>query len=513
MLVDFVKLFLYLTFFCVLCMFYGMPIHIIRDVALTIRSFYKRLTDFLKYRHATRDMNDRYPDATAEDIRSQDVCIICREPMRAWSPHERNEGDGAPATPQVDQHLRPKKLPCSHILHFACLRSWLERQQNCPTCRQPVLSSSSSSTTSPAAQGQAQQAAANRNGPDGRQEPGDQNRIRFFNLGPLRLGFGAGNDLRALEQQLENEDAPAANRPAANDRDDGNVHQFGFSLGMRRNRRAPPSDGQSSSRDIQSQLQSVEQQLMRQAYSLNLQHEQLQLIRSMQGELARLRIANANPPAGHSHPYMNYNHMPPNLQLSPQSLHQSQTVVSALTADSTQQTLRSGDRNIPPGVVIPEGWSLLPLRPLNELNYGLPTNWNSIPHPFNGSTSPPAPQVTASNTSAIAQPTVRANLATPTNRSEDISSADNGSNTPHSTVTHQPDTARSSAQETRGSAAPPQWSSGLMADSSTSRNGATTSQQGPALSTEGNQEGNDREDRGKGKPPTVEDTEDREANP
>jgi E3 ubiquitin-protein ligase synoviolin len=24
-------------------------------------------------------------------------------------------------------------LPCGHIFHFHCLRSWLERQQTCPT--------------------------------------------------------------------------------------------------------------------------------------------------------------------------------------------------------------------------------------------------------------------------------------------------------------------------------------------------------------------------------------------
>ena len=27
----------------------------------------------------------------------------------------------------------PKKLQCGHIFHFHCLRSWLERQQSCPT--------------------------------------------------------------------------------------------------------------------------------------------------------------------------------------------------------------------------------------------------------------------------------------------------------------------------------------------------------------------------------------------
>ena len=32
-----------------------------------------------------------------------------------------------------------KKLPCGHIFHKACLRSWFQRQQTCPTCRLDVL--------------------------------------------------------------------------------------------------------------------------------------------------------------------------------------------------------------------------------------------------------------------------------------------------------------------------------------------------------------------------------------
>lgn len=32
-----------------------------------------------------------------------------------------------------------KKLPCNHIFHVACLRSWFQRQQTCPTCRMDIL--------------------------------------------------------------------------------------------------------------------------------------------------------------------------------------------------------------------------------------------------------------------------------------------------------------------------------------------------------------------------------------
>lgn len=42
-----------------------------------------------------------------------------------------------------------KKLPCGHIFHTSCLRSWFQRQQTCPTCRLNILRSTS--TPPPAA--------------------------------------------------------------------------------------------------------------------------------------------------------------------------------------------------------------------------------------------------------------------------------------------------------------------------------------------------------------------------
>ena len=47
-------------------------------------------------------------------------------------------------------NLGAKKLPCNHIFHATCLRSWFQRQQTCPTCRLEVLRAPG--TTPPAAE-------------------------------------------------------------------------------------------------------------------------------------------------------------------------------------------------------------------------------------------------------------------------------------------------------------------------------------------------------------------------
>ncbi|KAF9974022.1 E3 ubiquitin-protein ligase hrd1 [Actinomortierella ambigua] len=154
LLADFVKLATYLMFFMVILIYYGLPVHIIRDVYMTLRSFLQKCRDLIQYRMATRNMNERYPDATPADLAalSDPICIICREEMvsaaqpaaaaaaAAAAGQDANGNPVRPATPRSAALSNvPKKLPCGHIFHFHCLKSWLERQQSCPTCRRMVL--------------------------------------------------------------------------------------------------------------------------------------------------------------------------------------------------------------------------------------------------------------------------------------------------------------------------------------------------------------------------------------
>jgi len=113
-----VKVVLYVLFLAIMIKVHTFPLFVIRPMYLTIREFKKALSDVVLSRRAIRNMNTLYPDATAEDLSATDnVCIICREEMR----------------------LMCKKLPCNHIFHTNCLRSWFQRQQTCPTCRMDVL--------------------------------------------------------------------------------------------------------------------------------------------------------------------------------------------------------------------------------------------------------------------------------------------------------------------------------------------------------------------------------------
>ena len=121
---DLLHLFVYFVFFLIIFAYYGLPVHLVRDLYVTFRNFRRRVRDFLRYRKVTANLNERFPDCTDEELeQGDDVCIICREDMRC------------------DAHggSRAKKLPCGHAFHLGCLRSWLERQQQCPTCRAPVL--------------------------------------------------------------------------------------------------------------------------------------------------------------------------------------------------------------------------------------------------------------------------------------------------------------------------------------------------------------------------------------
>ncbi|KAK2602695.1 hypothetical protein N8I77_009204 [Diaporthe amygdali] len=400
---DLLKLSVYTAFFCVLLVFYGLPIHIMRDLFMTTRSFVKRLTALLRYKQALRDMN-RYPDATAEDLGREDTCIICREEMRPWDP---NGG-------QVER-TRPKKLPCGHILHFGCLKSWLERQQVCPTCRSSVVVEQPprngqyrprmafhiqpnlpGGQNQPAqANGQApgaQDAQLNGQAGQGGQQPlNPRAAMRYINLGPIRLGFAqGGQEVAELANRMgvdlngPNAQAAAqANIPPTNPADLSTMEAV-------RNRLLEVDQRiQQEVRDIQQGIQNV-----------HIAQHELQLINLMLAELARIRQLNLGqqqPPTQPGQPTPTPNaatasaggvpppqppggvqiptpHVYPAGQIPLPTMPQASNpfiprmnspTVTRHGAVPQTTAIPSGSADLPEGVVIPPGWSLMPLQRLD----------------------------------------------------------------------------------------------------------------------------------------------------
>lgn len=398
-------------------MFYGMPIHIIRDVAITVRSFYKRIRDFIRYRQATKDMNARYPDATSEEIQREDVCIICRELMHAWEqPHEvaepqnseihsgldfqgdRRYNNATDTTIAGDDRLRPKKLPCGHILHCACLRSWLERQQICPTCRAPVLvsnlalphSQSENATRDVTAQEQ-------RPGVDIPAHPGGlqrnirQNTVR---LGPFRFSYGIRQDV-AREDNLANRADPQ-NSAQSSIEPQHDVDSLG------RLRQAPNIREQNipnfSSSGFQGQLLQLEQQLLREIHSLRAHASQLFLIRALEAELARLQ-------RDRYHETLTIGER--SVLFQPFAIELSQGLQyfisgQSSTSSNEQRILGAGQGGLPSSLMLPTGWNILSLHRVvadgedGSAVFSLPifnnrSQWDPITHPFLPRTDPFVP--------------------------------------------------------------------------------------------------------------------------
>ncbi|KAM7000740.1 E3 ubiquitin-protein ligase synoviolin [Tautogolabrus adspersus] len=141
---GFIKVLLYIAFMTIMIKVHTFPLFAIRPMYLAMRQFKKAVTDAIMSRRAIRNMNTLYPDATPEDLQASDnVCIICREEMVTGA----------------------KKLPCNHIFHSSCLRSWFQRQQTCPTCRMDVLRASNNNQTPAQAQAPPPAPAAPANAP------------------------------------------------------------------------------------------------------------------------------------------------------------------------------------------------------------------------------------------------------------------------------------------------------------------------------------------------------------
>lgn len=371
---DLLKLLTYLSFFSIVLRYYGLPLHIIRDVYLTLRSFITRIRDFIRYRRATAHMNSRYPDATPEEVEREGVCIICREEMRAWT--EGGAGEGGRAAGTQDQRSRPKKLPCGHVLHFACLRSWLERQQRCPTCRRPVLDEPLNGAGAQNAAAQAQANAAGRQG------------LAFgAQLGPLGFDIGVGvggpGFVQNLMDRMNQQQQPQLQQNQQNQNQQHNQQhnqqaQFQAQVQAQVQNQGPADVGVGYT-DLAQYILRTRQILDREVAMLEITQQQLRQLRELQAQAARIPGAGGLqgeqaptapgtvPTVAAANPHLDPGNslgttLPPGIRTPGMSIYHGGPVLNGASATAA----------LPQGMVLPPGWNVIPLTAPGSTTTALP---------------------------------------------------------------------------------------------------------------------------------------------
>ncbi|KAG6032321.1 hypothetical protein E4U41_007259 [Claviceps citrina] len=409
---DMIKLGIYVAFFCMLLKFYGLPIHIMRDLFMTSRDFIKRLNALLRYRRAIQEMN-KYPDATVDELSQENTCIICREDMRPWDPANQ---------PGAVDRARPKKLPCGHVLHLGCLKSWLERQQVCPTCRSPVtpnrgrrdedragnLRNQLGGQRRPAGgqrEADGNNAGAERQVPNNGQAPaGRRGGPRVFNLGPIRLGFGANvHQARELAEQFGIPQAPA---------DQTEAHRSAQTQNQ-------PPVGDNMQR-IGSLLYQTEQIVQGELQSLHVAQQELQVANLLMAEMQRLRQrrqqlqdSSARGPSSTAAGPLPHTS---NVQFTTQAHPQFPSITTPFASmppgigspfmarhgvPVNGPAIPAGSPDLPDGVVLPPGWSMVPLQRLDgTFNQPQPPSLNTEP-PLTGEAMRATQSVVGSATPAV----------------------------------------------------------------------------------------------------------------
>jgi len=121
---DTVGLLLTLTHYCQVLYMHGISFTLIDAVLfLNMRKVFNRLRQkinaYMNYRKLAKAMDSVFPTVKRAEFETgeyDDICLICRDQMETG-----------------------KKLPCGHVFHESCILSWLEQQNTCPTCREPLM--------------------------------------------------------------------------------------------------------------------------------------------------------------------------------------------------------------------------------------------------------------------------------------------------------------------------------------------------------------------------------------
>lgn len=171
------------------------PLNLLNEI---FRSFYglsKSVGSLYRLIKNAMKLNNSLGYPTAEELQDDEICIICRDDMVFG-------GTGTARSV-------PRKLPCGHILHDGCIRSWLEMSNACPTCRKDVIRNDSANTGT----------ANNENGNENENENENGNNVAAVVAAPPQ------NLVEGLNNMIINGDDNNIN----NDDEDGNSNDTGES--------------------------------------------------------------------------------------------------------------------------------------------------------------------------------------------------------------------------------------------------------------------------------------------
>lgn len=137
--------------------------------------------------------------------------------------------------------------------------------------------------------------------------------------------------------------------------------------------------------DTQLQLLQVEERLMQESRRLAIEQAQLATVRALEAELARLRAYYSHNQAGSGAPAPSAAVRPamPNLFPTPNTMIPGASFAQpqVFQPGPGQVPMTQGHQELPPGLVLPEGWTLAPLNRVEGTGGGMPQTEPPVPTP------------------------------------------------------------------------------------------------------------------------------------
>jgi len=95
-------------------------VHLYLSISNVFGTLLAKIKSAQNYWKLTQDMDKRFKRISKTELETMTdlTCAICRDDITASS---------------------GRRLPCDHIFHYSCLRSWLERESFCPICKRSLF--------------------------------------------------------------------------------------------------------------------------------------------------------------------------------------------------------------------------------------------------------------------------------------------------------------------------------------------------------------------------------------